>query len=614
MAYYAAPAPTTGSPTVTAVPFQPQQLAPVNVAFAGDAGGLTPSPPNSPLASQLVAAHTEIKKLAAENARLKEQLRQQRDAKAVTTGYTAWKEALEGFAAYEKMWKSWGGQPIPLDVLLAQKKTHAFIPIKLNPAPLCDRCSEHPASHGCPLGLFVLECAERHFVCDQCYNAGYSVHQGIIGGKNREFVLGVMKAAFKQSDADHSGAIDFLEGLHLAYLVAARIPEIPESRRQVYGTLQNLKIAFETFASDEKLDLSEARRLFKETFRIDPPNLDVIFASHTSGGAANFAHLLWITYHVAFPDSKHTKHLLKEEKQLFRREPTTVEYRESDDADVVKPVPVFDQSKCKIRKMLGEGGLCMAWLIDYDGTALVAKVPKPTVGLTDKANMFGAARLQSTVSHRNVLRVLGVHDNATWPCILLELAEGGDLAGWQGAVVDRRSQWRALYEVAQGLNQLHTSNPPIIHRDLKAPNVFITKKGTCKVADFDFAATLEPPLHLTSGIMGTPGFMAPEMLANQFYGVKADVFSFGSLAYEVTHGSTPFGEVLEQFPFMDMEGWFRHVSTLTQAGKRPNVENQKVSPGMFRLIVSCWRSNPDDRPSMEEVCKKLEEIRPEYSS
>eukprot|EP00667_Euglena_gracilis_P006059 EG_transcript_6113 len=563
--------------------------------------------------TKLAVAEAEVKRLSLENGSLKELLGQQTATKTFKQGYGLWKEVLDGFAAYEKMWKAWGGQPVPLDAFLMQKKTHAFIPVKLNPPPLCDRCSQRPGAYGCPLGLFILECAERHFVCEQCYKAGYTVHQGIIGGKSREYVLAVLRAAFKQSDADFSGSIDFLEGIHFGYLVASRIPDIPEGRRAVYNVLQTLKVAFDAYAANDRVDLDATLRLFREIFHIDPPNLDAIFASHTNVKAASFAQFLWITYHVGHPDSKHTKHLLKAEKQLFKREPTVKEYQEADDSDVVKSVPTYDHAKSKILKMLGEGGLSMAWLIDYDGATIVAKVPKPSLGYSEKANMFSAARLQGTVSHRNVLRVLGVHDSSAWPCILLELAEGGDLAAWQGCEVDRRLQWKALHEVALGLNQLHTSNPPIIHRDLKAPNVFVNKKGTCKVADFDFAAKLEPPLYLTSGIMGTPGFMAPEMLANQFYGVKADVYSFGSLAYEVTHGAVPFGEVLEQYPFMDMEGWFQYISTLTQSGKRPAVDNARVTPGMCRLIVSCWRANPDDRPSMAEVVKKLEEIRSEYS-
>ena len=89
--------------------------------------------------------------------------------------------------------------------------------------------------------------------------------------------------------------------------------------------------------------------------------------------------------------------------------------------------------------------------------------------------------------------------------------------------------------MAAGVNALHTMRPPIIHRDIKGSNLLLTRQMVAKLADFDFAEALRAPHWLTEGVCGTPGYMAPEMLQRQRYGLAADVFSFGSMLYELTH-------------------------------------------------------------------------------
>eukprot|EP00669_Euglena_mutabilis_P000852 TRINITY_DN11099_c0_g1_i1.p2 TRINITY_DN11099_c0_g1~~TRINITY_DN11099_c0_g1_i1.p2 ORF type:complete len:285 (+),score=99.72 TRINITY_DN11099_c0_g1_i1:148-1002(+) len=226
--------------------------------------------------------------------------------------------------------------------------------------------------------------------------------------------------------------------------------------------------------------------------------------------------------------------------------------------------------------------------------------------------MFAAARVQMVVRHPNVLRVLGVFEDSTWPCILLEMAEAGDLTEWQIGKVDLRMQWRALMEVAQGMAALHSCDPPLIHRDLKGQNVFLTKSGTAKVADFDFVAKAEPPTYSVRGICGTPGFMAPEMLAELSYGIKADVFSFGSLLYEITHKTFPFSKELEDRSSLTMEDWFELAGSMTLDGTRPRLDPRKTCPKMHDLITRCWDGSPFERPSMSEACGILQDLRDEF--
>ena len=78
-----------------------------------------------------------------------------------------------------------------------------------------------------------------------------------------------------------------------------------------------------------------------------------------------------------------------------------------------------------------------------------------------------------------------------------------------------------------------------MHRDLKAPNVLITKDGVLKLADLGFSRKIEPG-ELAATITGTPLLMAPEILSKKPYDFKADVWSLGVLYFQMLTGTLPF--------------------------------------------------------------------------
>jgi serine/threonine protein kinase len=242
------------------------------------------------------------------------------------------------------------------------------------------------------------------------------------------------------------------------------------------------------------------------------------------------------------------------------------------------------------------------WDVDYGGHSMVAKFPLETLSDGEVQRMLASATLQQAVQHPNVLRVRHVLRDAPGPCVLLETAthDVSDLFCREGLPASR--QMDLALGIAEGVAALHAADPPILHRDLKATNIFVAADSTPKIADFDLAVQAPGEVE---GTVGTPGFMAPEVLLGQPYDAKADVFSFASLLYELSHSNAPFWFELEDKYKENARQWGYAVTSLMVEGHRPPLDETKCGPAMQRLIERCWAQCPAERPTMAEVVTDL---------
>ncbi|KHN74067.1 Serine/threonine-protein kinase WNK1, partial [Toxocara canis] len=146
-------------------------------------------------------------------------------------------------------------------------------------------------------------------------------------------------------------------------------------------------------------------------------------------------------------------------------------------------------------------------------------------------------------------------------------------------------------QILKGLSFLHSRNPPVIHRDLKCDNIFITgTTGSVKIGDLGLA-TLKNKSYAKS-VIGTPEFMAPEMY-EEMYDESVDVYAFGMCLLEMVTGEYPYSEC--QFPAQI----YRKVTT----GVKPECFNRipQQYPEIREIIDRCIRVRREERSTVKQL-------------
>uniref|UniRef100_UPI00398E7DA6 serine/threonine-protein kinase WNK4 isoform X2 n=1 Tax=Pristiophorus japonicus TaxID=55135 RepID=UPI00398E7DA6 len=144
-------------------------------------------------------------------------------------------------------------------------------------------------------------------------------------------------------------------------------------------------------------------------------------------------------------------------------------------------------------------------------------------------------------------------------------------------------------QILRGLQFLHTRSPPIIHRDLKCDNIFITgPTGSVKIGDLGLA-TLKSASFAKS-VIGTPEFMAPEMYEEK-YDEAVDVYAFGMCLLEMATSEYPYSECHNAAQI------YRKVTS----GVKPASFNKVKVPELKEIIEGCIRQNKDERYTIQDL-------------
>lgn len=191
--------------------------------------------------------------------------------------------------------------------------------------------------------------------------------------------------------------------------------------------------------------------------------------------------------------------------------------------------------------------------------------------------------------------------------IFMELAKKGSLADYlkkvQNGLVedtyDNTNRQIILVGVARGMMHLHQHQ--VIHRDLKPGNILLDEQLHPHITDFGLSKINEGGSNNVSQSQtcGTSMYMAPECIDGSRYNGKADVYSFGILMYEVVTDTSPY-PLLEKGKMSA----FKFNKKVIDEDYRPEF-TIPVKKSIKKLIERCWSRDPQDRPTFEELFKKL---------
>jgi len=206
--------------------------------------------------------------------------------------------------------------------------------------------------------------------------------------------------------------------------------------------------------------------------------------------------------------------------------------------------------------------------------------------------------LLSRLKHPNIVPFIGAVTKSQHLCIVLGFVSGGSLyrliharkAAADGPAFSLAEIAQLALGIAQGVQYLHAQQPPVIHRDLKSPNVLIdAETGTPIVTDFGLSRSRVHTM-LATGAAGTPEWMAPEVMRQETVDEKSDVWSYGVIVWELITSDKPWSD----------EHPIQVIYRVAQRGERLRAPPD-TDEGLKSLLDGCFRQRRQQRPTFDEI-------------
>ncbi|KAG8050273.1 hypothetical protein GUJ93_ZPchr0009g1750 [Zizania palustris] len=256
-----------------------------------------------------------------------------------------------------------------------------------------------------------------------------------------------------------------------------------------------------------------------------------------------------------------------------------------------------------LKEKIGAGSFGTVHRADWNGSDVAVKILMEQDFHPDHFREFmREVAIMKSLRHPNIVLFMGAVTEPPNLSIITEYLSRGSLYKLlhrSGAkeVLDERRRLNMAFDVAKGMNYLHKRNPPIVHRDLKSPNLLVDKKYTVKICDFGLSRLKANTFLSSKSLAGTPEWMAPEVLRDEPSNEKSDVYSFGVILWEI---------MTMQQPWFNMNP-AQVVAAVGFKGRRLDIPKD-LNPQVTALIELCWANEPWRRPSFANIMESLRSI------
>ena len=243
----------------------------------------------------------------------------------------------------------------------------------------------------------------------------------------------------------------------------------------------------------------------------------------------------------------------------------------------------------RVQKLLAHGGMASVY------EALDLQLHRPVAVKVLASHLSGdpvfrekfltEARVAAALNHPNLVNIYdqGQHGDSTY--LVLELVRGTTLRHVLDdfKVIDPDRAIELMEAVLEGLSAAH--NAGIIHRDIKPENILLSNEGRIKLSDFGLARNVDTRTE-ASELLGTVGYMSPELVTGGSATKASDVYACGIMLFEMLTGTRPF--VGEQ----SMQIAYQHANSRVPA---PSTLNKEIHPGLDQLVLRATEPNPANR-------------------
>ena len=255
----------------------------------------------------------------------------------------------------------------------------------------------------------------------------------------------------------------------------------------------------------------------------------------------------------------------------------------------------------ELLNIIGEGGMGKVYRA-YDNL-LKREIAIKILELEEKSMVDVLKRealITANLTHPFIVSLFDVGEIRRKPFIAMEFVEGKSLKEvMMTKIFEEEEIIKIALDLLSALSYAHSKG--VIHRDIKPSNILITSSGHPKLADFGIAKAFHLPWQFDLEIIGSPSYMAPEVIEGSKYDHRADLFSMGVVLYEMLCGKHPFRK--------------RTFSETIKAIKKevpvpPSFIRKEIMKGWDFVISKAIAKNPDERyTDAEQFAKDIEGLK-----